>query len=324
MLLRCLGAWLTGERLVRLSDISADTKALCFDLFATTKADGRDIVKLFSDAACFSMQHGLNVYELAGAQGAGRAVRRAPPRTIAYLYSRHEIPAYTMSYGISESEIKIVGVPRHTPPWVNIILEASPSDVPALWGRYIFIVSRPAITDYLTREKKKRALENIRRVALELDCRIVVKLHPTERVPKNRDNLSEEVFGRDSYGTRWVYASTHPFVLGKKSLFAVVFFSGVAVDMLALGVPTIELLEADAPDIGVATKEMISAYRKRRLVLHADDYEELRAHAFSAVHDRHAAIGSLSPQYREFFGTARDAIHSITNDLCAVLAEWRR
>ena len=68
---------------------------------------------------------------------------------------------------------------------------------------------------------------------------IVIKLHPKER----REGIYEEVFGTETYGYNWVYSDNHPFVLAEYSDFAISFYSGVVIDMLALGIPTIEYLD---------------------------------------------------------------------------------
>ena len=221
---------------------------------------------------------------------------------------------------LRDDQLKVAGVPRHERAWIETIVEETKHDLPP-FDRYIFVVSRPAITDYLTPEKKRRALEDIRKLAFEdLDCKVVVKLHPTERVAKNKDTLYEEVFGRDTYGKQWIYSSVHPFALGNKSLFAVVFYSGVAVDMIALGVVPIERLEVDtAPELAEATREMIKDYRKRGLVLPAENYEDLKRHALAIIKNKEAVLERLKPGYKEFFGTTEDPIKLVADDIVAVL-----
>ncbi|MDP3735455.1 MAG: hypothetical protein Q8R39_03440 [bacterium] len=313
--LQRLGALSTDETYADMARIGRDTTALCFDLFALTKVDGRDIIRYFQKAACFSIQHGLNIVE---SVGDGVRIRRAPARIVAYAYSKHETVAYKHNYGLGEGEIKVIGVPRHESRWIEKILRESKRDMPESWGRYIFLISRPANSEFLTKEKKRQALEDLRRLAFDdLGCKIVVKLHPTELVPKNNDALLyEQTFDNSMYGKRWRYSSTHPFVLGERSMFAVAFYSGVPVDMLALGVPTIELR-----NIGGAGEEGAgAAYRSRGLVLPADNYEELKRHADAIIHDRAAVIQQLLPQYEAFFGGAhKQPICVIADDICRAL-----
>jgi len=322
--LQRLGALCTGERYVELARIGRDATALCFDLFATTKRDGGEIVRQFRGASCFSLLHGLAVYEGAGLEGR-LALRHKPPKITAYLYSRHEVVAYKKNYGLEDSEMKVVGVPRHEPRWIEKVLRESARDVPALWdGAYLFVVSRPAITEYLTVEKKRQALLDIRELAFaDLGCRVVVGLHPTERVAKNKDVLYEEVFGRENYGRTWLYSSTHPFALGKNSLCTIVFYSGVVVDMLAIGVPVIERLTLNATDDGgknnfpafLAERQ----YRKNGLVLPAENYEELRTQAMRIMNERESVMERFRRQYAEFFGASTNPISLIVEDICEVL-----
>jgi hypothetical protein len=306
---------LSRREYVTLEGLARNTRAVCFDIFASSKADGHEILKHFKHAPCFSMYHGLNVFA-----GEGEHSWDLSEKLLVYTYSEHEFAAYKKTYGLGDGKLKVGGVPRHAQSWVEKIIGETKRELPP-FDRYIFVVSRPAITDYLTPEKKRRALEDIKKIAFDdLDCKVVVKLHPTERVAKNKDSLYEEVFGKNTYGKKWTYSSVHPFTLGKYSLFTVVFYSGVAVDMIALGVVPIERLEVNtAPELSDATRKMLHDYRGRGLVLPAENYEDLKHHALAIMKDKAAIMRDLKPNYDNFFGTTKESIKLVVDDMCTVL-----
>jgi len=287
-------------------------KAICFDVFAKTKPDCRVILKHFPRTPRFSILHGLAIEDFetkGGDYDRGEKVYR----TTAYVHSKHEIAAYERNYGLDSSEVKVTGVPRHEPGWIRTVLHNAQSDIPVSWDKYIFLISRPALDGFFPREKKREALRNIQKLAEELHSKIVVRLHPTERV--QNDGLYEEVFGEASRGETWMYSSSHPFMIGKGSLFAITFYSGVAVDMLALGVPTIQMVDLESRGKTGAIME----YKKKGLVLGADNYEELKQQALRVMKEKDAVMRQLMPSYNEYFRPVGNPIQTIANDIVKVL-----
>jgi hypothetical protein len=304
-----------------IAKLGASTRILCFDLFARSKRDGRDILRYFSTSNCFSVSHGLAINDKDQLPSGLLSNSEKPRKTRAYLYSKHEIEAYKQRYGLTDGELKVVGVPRHDEKWMNKIITQAKKDIPVSWNKYIFVVSRPAITEYLTQEEKIQAIRDIKKLCFEdLCCNIVVKLHPTERVAKNKDNLYEQIFGKQNYGERWVYSSAHPFLLGKGCLFAISFYSGVVIDMLALDRPAIERMNLS--NVERSSKNNFDAekqYRKRGLVLPAENYEELRNHAMNIMKSREEIVKKMKPNYVEFFGAEQSAIEVVGEDILCCL-----
>lgn len=310
--IRHMMAALTGQTYVGFDEVDQNVKAICFDLHAKTKKDCRDILARFPNTPRFSLLHGLAVADYEIKRGDYDAGHRTY-RTTAYLFSKYERAAYARNYGLADAEMKVVGVPRHDPLWIETVLHHSKSDVPASWGKYIFVISRPALGDFFPKGKKREALQHIRRLAHELNRTVIVRLHPTERT--HADGLYEEVFGKEAYGMQWIYSSSHPFVLGRNSLFAVTFYSGVAVDMLALGVPTIQMVDL----VSRGKTGAIVEYKKMGLVLGADSYEELKAHALRIIKDKDAVIRQLKPNYDKFFRPIGKPACIIADDISKVL-----
>jgi len=300
---------LTGEKHINLDEINRQPQAICFDLYAKTKKNCREVLDFFPKTPRFSILHGLAIADYEIKRG-NTDINRTYKIT-AYLHSEYERPAYKRNYGLKDSEIKIVGVVRHDPLWIEKIIQTK-NDVPKLWDKYIFVISRPAIDNFLPRENKKEALENIKKLAFKkLNCRVVVKLHPTEQ----KEGLYEEVFGKDAYGNKWIYSHSHPFLLGKNSMFAVSFYSGVAVDLLALGVITIQLLNLKPGQPGGFSMD----YQKKGLVLMAHNYDELKNHASDILERKSNVMLTLLYNYRDYFAPIRKPINIIVEDICKEL-----
>lgn len=294
-----------------------NVRAICFDIFAKMKRDCRAFLDLFPETPRFSILHGIAVADYHVPGGAYDKGSRRYPVT-AYVHSAREVPAYRENYGLADSEIKVVGVPRHERAWMERLAGSAVSDVPESWDRYIFVISRPAMPSFFPREVKRQALEDVRRLAREdLHAQVVIKMHPTELVPKHRDGIAEAVFGKDSYGKDWVYSSAHPFALGKRSILAVTFYSGVCVDMLALGVSTVERTVMTPEAEG--GKKFIVDFAGRGLVLGAKNYRELKAQALRIRENASAVLKALKPNYDALFVPIGSPIKTIAEDIFRML-----
>ena len=102
----------------------------------------------------------------------------------------------------------------------------------------IFLISRP-ISNYLPFERKKKFLEMVKKASEKFNFKIIIKLHLKEK----HSDIFADVFGKHNYNKNWEFSEKHPFVIGSKCLFAVSFYSSVAVDLINIGVPCIELLD---------------------------------------------------------------------------------
>ena len=292
-------------------------RGILYDVFEETKEYNLDLMKHLSGIPRFSLGQGINIDVQTNPPQGHRDLALTGQDVTAYLFSDLERPYYKARYALTDSALRVVGVPRHERPWVKRIIDQSgnPGD---LGEGFVFLISRPANAVYLPRDRKRQALEDIARVASELGLRIVVKLHPKE----HRDGLYEDVFGRDAYGKGWIYSTLHQFVLGSKCAFAVTFCSGVAVDMLALGTPVIERLDLRGIpeyDHSEALRdghgEPIWTYRYWGLVLGASDYMRLKRHAEACIHDRERVISQLVSRYRELFSAVRHPAAMIAQDV---------
>jgi hypothetical protein len=304
---------------------------ILYDVYEESKPYNVELMKNFREVPKFSIQHGININD-GGVVGNTKQVLDSSSRkdVKAYLYSPKERPLYEHKYAIHRSFMEVVGVPRHSPDWMEFIrlnmLEQS-NEINSLNNGSIFIISRPGGTNYHPYKRKKKALENIKQLAWnDLKKNIVVKLHPKEI----KEGLYEEVFGTDTYGDKWVYSDLHPFVLGKVSSFAISFYSGVVIDMVALGVPTIEYLdlrgipECDNDEsLRDKTGHPVFSFRYLDLVLGASDYDQMKGHAMEIMNDRETVLSRLQAKYNELFPQIENVNGKIANDILGIVSKNR-
>jgi hypothetical protein len=302
---------------------------ILYDVYEDSKLYNKDVIESLKETPKFSIQHGININD-GGIVDTSKPVQNVETRedVRAYLFSSKERPLYEHKYGIPESLMEVVGVPRHSPEWMEFIrlsILGQSKEIKSLKNDPIFIISRPGGTDYHPYRRKKKALEAIKQLAWEdLKKNIVIKLHPKEK----KEGIYEEVFGTETYGDKWVYSELHPFVLGKASAFAISFYSGVPVDMLALGVPTIEYLdlrEIPECDIDEALRDKMGhpvlSYRYLELVLGASDYDQMKAHAMEIMNDRETVMDRLQAKYNKLFPRIENVNKNIANDILNTISK---
>tara|TARA_Y100001958_G_C21248715_1_gene581900 strand:- start:21613 stop:22983 length:1371 start_codon:yes stop_codon:yes gene_type:complete len=305
-----------------------EENGLCilYDIYDESKPYNLELMKNFHELPKFSIQHGININEGGVLSITKKLFSKNLRKDVkAYLFSSMEVPIYKHKYAIDNSSMQIIGIPRHNPDWMEFIRSNIPkenNEINLQDNGSIFIISRPGGTNYFPYERKKKALEDIKRLAWkDLKKNIIIKLHPKER----KEGIYEEVFGTDTYGYNWVYSDNHPFVLAEDSDFAISFYSGVVIDMLALGIPTIEYLDLRGipeydNDESLRDKmdHPVFSYRYLNLVLGTSNYEMMRAHAKEIMNNRENVLYKLQKKYNELFPTIKNINNKIAQDILDV------
>lgn len=306
-----------SNKILKLEDICSSVKAVLFDVYEEAKDYNSDLMHALHGVPKFSICHGIDINSFP-------IVSRCPEpgkqnNIIAYLFSKYEKDYYKGTFCLDDSDLKVVGIPRHNIKWMEkIIREQKRISNELLWDDYIFIISRP-LSQYFPYEKKRKALEDINRLAFkELNKRIVVKFHPKER----DDGLYKKIFGAETYGKKWIYSNHHPFVLGEKCTFAISFLSGVVLDMLAMDVPVIEYLDLrgiseydNHESLRDDSGDPVFSYRYFGVVLGASNYEQLLLHAHDIIENRSHVINGLKAQYNKKFPSHGYVSKTITSDI---------
>jgi len=224
----CLGSW---DNSVVVYDVYEETKNYR-DVFFGLLADG---------AKKYSISHGLDI-------NCNPIIDRfenvpALKNALVYLFSEAEVEYYRRSFGISEEKMRIVGIPRHDDDWVRLVQRRSfenSSDGFSIDDQQVVLFSR-SLSSYLPRERKETALRLIKKIIIDrYGFRLIIKLHPKET---SFIHMFYEIFGKDNLNKTWKISELHPFALAKSCRFAIVFYSGVSIDMNYLGVPVIEYLD---------------------------------------------------------------------------------
>lgn len=307
-----------------------EKRAACilYDVYEESKLYNIELMKNFREVPKFSIQHGINISNGGVLKNTKKVLDGGYRKDVkAYLFSSKERHFYEHKYAIHKSFMEVVGVPRHSPDWMEFIQLNIPkqnNEINSLNNGSIFIISRPGNSIYHPYKRKKKALENIKRLAWnDLKKNIVIKLHPKEK----KEGIYEEVFGADTYGDKWVYSELHPFVLGKESDFAISFYSGVVIDMLVLGVPTIEYLDLRGipecdNDESLRDKmdHPVFSYRYLDLVLGASDYEQMKAHVMEIMNDRETVLSRLQATYNELFSQIENINDKIAQDILSTVS----
>ena len=305
------------QKLISLEVVNHDLDSLLFDVYEEHKVYNAELIKTMIGKPKYSICHGINI-------DLDPIVCRCPGGrdkldVRAYLFSKDEIDYYTKTFCLSENQLRVVGIPRHEDAWIMKMLDRQESLEPAIpTDTYVFIISR-SLSPYFPYERKKKALIDIKRLVIDaLNFKIIIKLHPKE----SHDGLYEDVFGIDKQGKEWMYSDAHPFYIGRRAFFAISFFSGVAIDMIALDIPVVEYLDLrglPAYDNDKAlrdeTGDPVFSYRYLGFVLGASNYDQLRSHVSLIMRSRTQVIHRFRSVYHEKFPDATGTPNGIATEI---------
>jgi hypothetical protein len=305
--------------LVDINQEMKSTSAILMDIVEEQKAYNWSFLKLLGEVKKFSLCHGININT--DPIVPKRASIRRNGEVTSYLFSLAEKTYYQKSFLLAADDLKVLGIPRHENFWIKKILSHFKTETFPKKD-FVFLISRP-VSDYLPLARKRKALEDIKRVIIqEKKLAIVVKTHPKEP----DDGLFEEVFGNEQLGHTWFKNHAHPYAIGENCLFAVSFYSGVAVDMLYLKKPTIEYLNLnDLPKFDHSralrddSRDVVFSYRHYGLVLGVSDIESLRQEVTKVMENRDQVIERLIQRYSELFPDPAGSIRQITEDILRVV-----
>ena len=100
-------------------------------------------------------------------------------------------------------------------------------------------------------------------------------------------------------------------LLGEKSKFVIVFYSSTVIDMISIGVPSIEYLDISDKEnrIGKDTYKMYFLYRNLGFTYGVNNYNQLNDTAKKIVNNPNLAKTELMQNYLKFF--SYDKKHSV-------------
>ena len=312
-----LHAYRTLKTKLKVQAIVKDCRIVLSDLEMLGKGSGRPFFAAWRSAQWYSLLHGINV--LTGINHKKSLdLTLLPKKLVAFLSSDTERVFYASHYGLKRSHMHVVGVPRHEKSWINYIKDREMASSEWKKSGYVFLISR-GVGGPLPAERKREYLVSIREVVCkELGLELIIKTHPKAE----NETVYEDVFGEGG-SVRWAVEGRHPFVLGANCIFAISFYSGVPMDLLRLGVPTVEYLdltgipEYDYPNsMHSEDREAILTYRNYGLVLGASTREQLKIQVERILTERALVLQELNEAYRMVFEIRPD----VTSEMAQMIS----
>ena len=208
---------------ILLHDISEQAKTYNYALFSTIP---RSVQK-------FSLYHGIDI-NISPQPDLSRLVNVDNLTTL--LYSELEVSFYNNRSRLAESELTVVGIPRHDRRWVQHLLDTSSTSC-HLPPKYVVLYSRPP-SDYLPVKQRIQYIRSIYNICKAYHFHLLIKLHPKEASSTDYYNT----LGHPSKSNNWSFTSLHPLFLSKHASLSIMFYSNICIDTAYLHQPSIELL----------------------------------------------------------------------------------
>lgn len=285
-----------------LREIS-NTSLVLFDLSEIGKPYMADVLAGLPGVPRISMFHGLYVQGVQEKRIPKPRVAETANDTIALLFSHLEQDFYRSVYQLPESNLKVVGIPRHEGSWLANLTRPSEGQSFRSARGFLLVISRPA-NDRFPIEQKLAALRDVADVATKNDLDVVVKLHPKE----TDDFTFISAFGRPGEHLDWSFSNLHPIALGQACTVAVTFYSGVSIDFARLGIPTMERLNlttnkrfADKWELKDKEGRPVMMYRFLGLTNGANNSEEFHSGVDEILRNRARSVKSTMENYQRVF-----------------------
>ena len=139
-----------------------------YDVSEETKEYNDDLMKYLDGVPRFSVSHGIDIKSQTRGGQAPHHVHPEKRDVTEYLFSDLEKQCHRDDGALTGPTLKVMGIPRHEPDWMKTIVEQSGDAGAQLGEGFIFVISKPVNSWNLSRERKRRALEDIKRLASDL------------------------------------------------------------------------------------------------------------------------------------------------------------
>ncbi|MCF8057831.1 MAG: hypothetical protein K9K67_00935 [Bacteriovoracaceae bacterium] len=299
-------------------DFDDESSILLFDIYEEHKQYNEEIIKLFDKSIKFSICHGIDINQ--DPIIPKKHDRKRATSLTCFLYSKEEIEYYQKTFSLHDSNLLITGIPRHSKDWSNSLIQDFPPKTN--WDNYVFLISR-SYCDYFPPDRKQEAIANLKKVIIdEFELKLIIKLHPKE----TNDGIYEKILGKENYGKSWQITKDHPFSISTKAIFAVSFYSGVAVDMIYLGVPCIEYLDLrklpgfdNSTSLRDRSGEPVLSFRFLDLAIGTSDLGSFREACKRVIANRAEAVNKLKDRYKSLFVISEDNREKVVSEIIKAL-----
>lgn len=310
-----------SKNIYKLTSLKNTKYVTIFDVNKIFKDNNEDLYDIVSNSPNFSILHGTGIKGVQTNNDPQELFKiknfikrtKFTKKTTAYLFSKNEISFYKELYNLKEEQIKVYGIPKHEKQWIeNFEVNNIETN-----KKYIFIISRPT-NEFITIGRRIKFLKMIKKIAIKYKLELVVKLHPRELT----NRLYEKVFDSNGEKVKWRLSYKHPYSLGKKCEFAISYYSGVPVDLINLGVPTIELsdfrgIAGDDHKLSMRNSrgEAVREYRYLNLVLGATSEDEFEKHVKNILYNKNKVVKDLQKNYNKLFPITQNINDKIAEEI---------
>ena len=293
---------------------------LC-DFTVEKKVVNKELIHELNGIQKFSMMHGPCAHWVMNRMSCVKSVNNRSDITV-YSMSHLEHNGYKKCYGVLEENIVHTGIPRHDKDWIEFVCNQPVVVKDKVFDSFVLLIGRPA-SAYNTVERKKKALTDIYNIiCIKHKLKLVIKPHPKESIDGIDGGIYSDALGLENYGKHWMYSNKHTFILGKKSIFAISFYSGVPLDLLALNKPTIEYLDLNGLPLydnsdSLRDEQGVPVFSTRytKLVLGSSNRTELELHVNSILREYKAITAPLYSRYKEYFSPFDESSKIAANDI---------
>jgi hypothetical protein len=296
---RRLPAWLCSILRASGDPPEPATRGLLVEIQGRRRVEG--LLREFLRGPRLSVSHGLSPHfapssGIAGLPGGGTHERRV------FAASEREAAYFSKQFGLRSEQVVVTGIPRHDPDAIRYLRTASSAlhDIP--FARVVFLISRAANDSWLSQEIKAAAVRAVHDFCKDVGLALVARCHPSESETDLRAALP-----KDEEGSTWMTSEAHPLQIGQHAEFAVSFHSGLPIEMLTVGVPTIEF------QLGGFGGQ--AAERANGLVIAADSVDEFRAAAAQILSDKARVTSSLIASKERLYASSEGAVRKIVSEL---------
>ncbi len=144
-------------------------------------------------------------------------------------------------YYADNSKIYNLGNPKHDTIWTNYVL-ANEKKSDFIDENTVYFISRSLTAAYYNMSDKIFTLKILAKLILNYpELKLAIKLHPKEDSIIGK-KLYFKYLGKKNYNKTWSFTNVYPLVAGYQCKFAVTVYSGLAIDMLLVQKPVIELV----------------------------------------------------------------------------------
>ncbi len=299
--------------------------AILYDATVEKKPVNHDFLTLFKTVKKFSMFHGIgatwNDCDFPCNKG---SIEKFPREDLTvFPFSLLEVDGYLKCFNLDRNNVFVPGIVRHDKRWIEYIIKNSRNAINTIpFESFIFLISRPA-SPFNPVDRKLKALKDIYDVICKkLGKKIIIKKHPKEDLNGVDGKLYNEAFGSENYNITWCYSNLHPLLLGTKCEFGISFFSGVPIDLIALGKPTVEYLNLNCLDrfdnkdsLRDKNGDAVFMQRYAGLVLGSSSREQFELHVDNIISDYDNVALKLRKQYDKYFPYTKNSASIVAENI---------